>query len=93
MGIATGGEWRGSVVGNTMDGMNMLPAIQANAESPRKSIVHYADAAGNVSYQYENLKLVRSSLRVLAASEPVSIFLGEQSAVNECVEKEGTLFI
>lgn len=88
MSMATGGEWRGSFAGASLDGLNMLPAILANSDSPRRTIVHYADNAGNISYQFDSYKLVRSSLRILQSASPVTAFLGEKKEVNECLLRD-----
>jgi hypothetical protein len=45
--LATNGEWTHGYVNQTLDGVNMWPALIADSESPREEIVHViGDASG-----------------------------------------------
>lgn len=58
MGLATGGTWKGSLIGAELDGVDMWDAITSNTDSPRTEIAHYVDKFGNVSVQIDMMKIV-----------------------------------
>lgn len=57
MGLATGGTWQGSMIGATIDGIDMWDSITSGTASPRQDIVHYIDKFGNCSLQRNMIKL------------------------------------
>ncbi len=57
MGLATNYQWTGSVIGSTIDGVDMWETIMNNGTSTHVEIVHYADGDSKASIQYKNYKL------------------------------------
>jgi hypothetical protein len=57
MGLATGGEWAGSLTGATIDGVDMWEAITENLESPHGEMLHYADGVWGCSLQQGMMKI------------------------------------
>lgn len=85
MGLATGGQWTGSYVGNKIDGIDMWSTITSGAASPRKEIIHFADIYGNYSYQYDNMKIVKTQLGWIGEyTEPLIEFAGSPSKDSVC---------
>lgn len=85
MGLATGNAWNGGYTGNTIDGIDMWSTIISNTTSPRREIIHFADIYGNYSYQYDNMKLIRTQLGWIGEyTDPILNFVGEQSKESLC---------
>jgi len=86
MGLATGGAWTGSFLGNTIDGVDIWNAVTTNTESPHHEIVNHLSADGNVTYQYDMKKMiVAGSGYIDAYSVPTWDFLGTSKSPNVCV--------
>ena len=71
--------------GTTLDGTNMLGAMIDNQPSPHRGIVHYADRWGNVSYQYDMMKLIHTSLIERGFYTPDEVFLGDAKEATVCM--------
>ena len=85
MGLATGGEWSGGYTGNKIDGIDMWSTIASGAASPRREIIHFADIYGNYSYQYDDMKLVKTQLGWIGEyTQPLIEFSGKQSDESVC---------
>lgn len=82
MGLATGGEWSGSMAGADLDGLDMWASLMGQSDVQHEEIVHYLDSSGSVAYQQGDKKLVYS----LSAPfiEPSVIFEGTKLDTAVC---------
>ena len=78
MGLATGNTWTGSYSGATLDGYDQWNSIIANTESPRPEILHFLQGSGNVSYQYQDQKLILQGSKIGMYGTPQQVYTGEQ---------------
>eukprot|EP01034_Spumella_vulgaris_P028918 gene28918-35871_t len=80
MRLASNGKWTGSMKGHELDGVDMWNSVIQDTSSHHNEIVHYMDSYGNVSYQYDMLKLVHwdsDDLGVMLPIAPTHIFTTE----------------
>ena len=61
MGLATGGQWDGSYIGNELDGIDMWRSITTGSDSPRSEIVHYHDGDSTYTITAKGFKLSKGS--------------------------------
>ena len=85
MGLATGGAWKGSLIGNTIDGVDMWTAVTTNTASPRSEIVHYLTADGNCSYQLDMVKLIMTDKDLDGVTLPSFSFEGTSATPSVCL--------
>lgn len=71
--LASAGAWKAPYSGDTIDGLDVLPAILANDPSPRTEIFHnWAPVKGSGAMQIGGLKLIEGSLTKVGI--PLSVF-------------------
>lgn len=86
MGVATNNAWTGSYVGNTLDGVDQFASILSAGVSSRREIVHFMTTAGNVSYQYDEIKTILDSAKNGGYQLPAHYFTGNASmTIGECM--------
>jgi hypothetical protein len=61
MGLATGGQWEGSYIGNELDGFDMWKSITSGSDSPRSEIVHYHDGDSTYTITAKGFKLSKGT--------------------------------
>jgi len=61
MGLATNGQWSGSLSGSELDGVDMWSAIMANGDSPRQEILHRLNDVGFFGIQQGSMKLINEN--------------------------------
>jgi arylsulfatase B/arylsulfatase I/J len=85
MGLATGGLWSGSLVGNEIDGSDMWSAVLSDGVTAHPEIVHYLDSGGNVSYQHNMIKMVRYNSTDQTTTLPQAVFVGTAADTTVCL--------
>lgn len=85
MGLATGGAWTGSYLGNTIDGVDMWTALTTNTASPRSEIVHYLTSDGNCSYQLDMVKLIMTDNDLDGVTLPSFAIDGDSASPSVCL--------
>ena len=66
MGLATAGSWKGSLSGNSIDGVDMWTAIMTNSSSPRTEILHRLEDT-SFTIQHKNI-ILREDINANAES-------------------------
>ncbi len=80
LGLATDHAWTGSYSGATLDGYYQWSSIMEGGESPRPEVLHYLTGAGNVSYQYQDQKLILQGSKIGMYGKPAFVYEGDSTA-------------
>jgi hypothetical protein len=78
MGLATEHKWEGSLIGESLDGMDMWYSITSGADSPHSEIIHYMDEYLNCSFQLNMFKLDMNDFATNTWQFPERFFTEDQ---------------